>query len=739
MALASQLSPDLARDLLQLARALVGAARHWALYPPEHPAVGQSLVRLGNAVRVAANGAIFVIGVTPETLLIEGVSADRGQLTIAEAATLLHDRDILELAFIGDVPHDALRSLLKVLALEAADLRQRGGPAQIWAADGHPSIAIQQVDYLRVLERERGETPEAARRDDVWRSIVLSIAVGQSLAMDQRVQQRLVAVAGSPSDIRDLATAVLAPKCTMDGSPMITSQAATVLAAFRYLSNIVSVVSPDRVPDVMRNIATAAAQLDPHVVMEVLRTEEGPADQLGVVRGMSAAFDDVKVAQLLATALALDGRASDRLATIFNTIAPDRERKHRVLTLARTLLSETDFGRSGQFQTLWTSMEELLISYDDKPFMSESYRGALDGLGERAGRMALADLPPELPQWMESLGQDNVRTLSVTLLVDLLTIELDAARAADIARDMEAAAEDLLMSGAYADAKSVAAALSTRAALVGAIGRDACRLALYDLAESGAMRETAALIGDVEEEDWSAIRDLMALVGAGCVEALKALVMVEQETRASRRGADLICGFGPAAIPHLGTLVADSRWFVQRAGARLLGRIPAAEAVPLLHPLLRKTDPRVAREAIVALTKIDDPSAARAVHMVLRTATGELRRLVVETLVADRDPRVAPMLARIVAESNPLGADHDIVLETLAALGLIGTDEGIQVLAGAIRRRSFFRRRRLRALKEQGVAALRSIGTPKASAAIEEGARTGDRMLRRVIAARRQT
>ena len=96
---------------------------------------------------------------------------------------------------------------------------------------------------------------------------------------------------------------------------------------------------------------------------------------------MAAAFDDVKVAQLLATALALDGQASDRLATIFNTIAPDEDRKRRVLTLTRNMLSETDFGRAGQFQVLWTSMEELLVSYNDKPFVSEAYRSALDGVG----------------------------------------------------------------------------------------------------------------------------------------------------------------------------------------------------------------------------------------------------------------------------------------------------------------------------------------------------------------------
>src|SRR5271167_3275754 len=119
----------------------------------------------------------------------------------------------------------------------------------------------------------------------------------------------------------------------------------------------------------MGNLATAAANLDPHVVMQVMQTEDDPTAGLAVVSGMASAFDDVKVAQLLATALALDGQASDRLATIFNTIAPDDDRKRRVLTLTRNMLSETDFGRSGQFQVLWTSMEELLVSYNDKPFV----------------------------------------------------------------------------------------------------------------------------------------------------------------------------------------------------------------------------------------------------------------------------------------------------------------------------------------------------------------------------------
>src|SRR5262249_21914260 len=147
---------------------------NWSLYPPEHPAIAQSFERLADAIRAAAQGAIFSIGVTPHTLLVEGIEADRAQPAIAETAALLHDRDILRLTFVGDPPVDALRTLLRILTIDAAERRSRGGPAQMWAAEGHTSIAIEQVDYLKVLEREQGDVPEPARRDDVWRSIVLS-------------------------------------------------------------------------------------------------------------------------------------------------------------------------------------------------------------------------------------------------------------------------------------------------------------------------------------------------------------------------------------------------------------------------------------------------------------------------------------------------------------------------------------------------------------------------------------
>ena len=330
---------------------------------------------------------------------------------------------------------------------------------------------------------------------------------------------------------------------------------------------------------------------------------------------------------------------------------------------------------------LWASTEELLVSYNDTPFVSETYRNSLDGVGGRAERLAAGELPPDLPEWLESLGQSSVRVLSVKLLIDLFTLEQDPDRAAGMAPDLSALAEDLLMSGAYDDAVMVTRTLRARASTPQSIGREASRYALDQLGESLAMRESVALIGDVDEDNWNAMKAVIDTVGPSSVEALKSVVAVENDDLTTDRAEGVIVGFGDKAVLRLASLVTDKRWFVQRRGARLLGRIGKADAVPLLQPLLRQNDPRVAREAVAALGVIQDPAAARAIHTVLRAATGEVRRAVIEALVAERDPRVVPMLVRILEESQPLGKDHEVVLETIEALGTVGTDGSVAILA----------------------------------------------------------
>jgi HEAT repeat protein len=113
-----------------------------------------------------------------------------------------------------------------------------------------------------------------------------------------------------------------------------------------------------------------------------------------------------------------------------------------------------------------------------------------------------------------------------------------------------------------------------------------------------------------------------------------------------------------------------------------------------------------------------------------------MRKAVIEALVGERDPRVVPMLVQILEESQPLGKDHDVVIETIDGLGAVGTDAAVPILVKMAHRRKFLGGKKLRALKERSVDALVRVGTAKADAAIKEASQTGDRMLKRIAASR---
>lgn len=701
-----------------------------------------SLDRLRHAISEAAKGEPLSFGVTPDTLLVLGLPVNgRDGGAVTEAAGWLHDRDILQLTFAGDVSTSVLQRLVGLLSEDARVVRQRGGPAKAWAADGDPAVLVEQLDFSHVLE-DREVTNPARRKDDIWRSIVRSV-LDRRRPVDEAIQARMLEISGDVGAIGELARDVIAPHHTHDGSPMLTSQAAAVVAAYRHLVGIVDVLSPERRREVIQNLAAATASLDPHVVMQMMHpgteglmgSAGGPGDaNTGVlIAGIVDAFDDTRVAQLLATTLAIEGRASARLATVFDTIAPDEDRKRRVLSLTRRMLGETDFGRKDEFHTLWSSMEELLLTYNEGPYVSTTYRDTLDTVGTRAERMAAAPLADDLGGLIDTLGQDNVRRLSVTLLIDLLTLESDPARALDLARDVAALAEDLLLAGDYESALAVAHALATQAADPKAVTSKGSRLALDGLVSTVVFHDAADLLGEMTDAEAALFASICAEVGPPATEAIREHIEAETATPGRVRATNIVRKYGARAVTRLSPLIASGKWAAQCNAADLLGDIGVPDAVPLLQPLLRGQDPRVISAAVRALSNINDPAAARAVHTALRVATGEQRRAVVDALVAQRDARVVPVLVRIIEESNPFGADHPIVLETVGALAKVGDDQAVPALVTLMRRRKFLGRKKVAAVKRGSLEALRAIRTPSADRALQDAAATGDRLLKRLV------
>jgi hypothetical protein len=721
MARRAALPAELTKHAVGLARALTIALRSWGFYPPEHPAVALAVDRLVASTTDAAAGGPMQLAVTPHALLIDGLPLDSNDLAVVECAELLHDRDILQVTVISGATEAIVRSLLTVLSLDRETRRARGGPAAIWSEEAQNALLIEQIDYQELLEREIDEGP--ARRDGIWKSIVRSMIMGRKTFTVEE-QQRLLEISRDAGAIGELCKDTKEPYVTPDGSPMVTTQAATVLAVYRHIAKTVAALEPERVPEVINSLALAAGHLEPGTALELLLQEEHQDDGMPIADALRQSFDDQQVALLLARALSSPGQTTNRLAQVLDTLAPDEQRKRRILTLARKLVSERDFGSKRPIDDIRRSLDELLLKYDETAYVSTDYRQSIDQAATRAADLAARGLPPEIDEWLETLGHESVRRLSGQLLIDLLRNETVPGRMGETAKDMGAFVEELVL------AEELLAAITRKPA----IAPDACRKVVDSIGASTALTEAAAHLGDQTADEFAIFERLIRAIGPPAVPALMSAYQHDTGGVATDRATTLLSKLGPAAIPLMATALEDQRWFVQRELAKALGSIGTAAAVAPLQALLRGGDVRVLPTAVSSLARIDDPAAVRALHMVLRSSTGDARAAVIASLVGLKHPRVVPVLARILEDSDPFGPENPLVHDTLGALATLRDERAVAPIAALARRRRWIAWGKTTRLREASLRALKRIGSPKAQSALTELSNTGDFFLKRQAA-----
>jgi HEAT repeat protein len=729
MAQRAESTADVTRLAVGFARAMTVGLRSWGFYPPEHPAVAMAVERLVATATDACTGGMMQLAVTPHALLLDGMPLESTDLAVVECAELLHDRDILQLTLAAPPADAVIRSLLAVLTLDRETRRTQGGPAAIWGAEDQTAILIEQIDYQEILEREIDEG--ASRRDATWKSIVRSIIMGHS-TFTAGEQQRLLEISRDVGAIGELCKDAREPFCMPDGSPMLTTQAATVLAVYRHIAKTVTALEPGRVKEVIDSLALAAGTLETATALELLLQEEHADEGIPIVAALKQSFDDQQVALLLARALASPGHATNRLARVLDTLAPDDQRKKRVLTLARKLISERDFGSKRPIDDIRKSLDELLLQYDETTYVSKDYRESMDSAATRAAELASRGLPAEMDEWLDTLGSDSVRKLSGQLLIDLLRNETVPGRMAETARDMGAFVEELLLAGAYSECLPVIQELAAAIDRKPSISPDACRRAIDSVGTSSSLTEAAGTLSEQTAEEFAAFAQLIRAIGASAIAAVISAYTREDGGTATDRATSVISRLGPTAIPAITAALEDKRWFVQRELAKALGKIGTAAAVAPLQSLLRKSDVRVLQTAVTSLSGISDPASERALHMVLKASTGESRAAVISSLIGLKDARVVPMLARILQDSDPFGNESALILEAIAALATIRDDRALPQLAALARKKKWTSWGKTTQTRQACLQALTKIGTAKAKQTIAELATSGDFFLKRM-------
>ena len=171
-----------------------------------------------------------------------------------------------------------------------------------------------------------------------------------------------------------------------------------------------------------------------------------------------------------------------------------------------------------------------------------------------------------------------------------------------------------------------------------------------------------------------------------------------------------------AGIPTLVHMLGDTRWFIARNAADLLGEMQARESEQPLTELLRHDDDRVRRSARGALMRLGTPRAMQSIEDALKDHVPQMRIEAAAALVTRKDSKAAGTLLRALE----LEKDEEVQAAYLHALGKIATPEAVQRLIRAAQGERGLFKKRATAFRLAAIHGLAEARTTDATDALKE-------------------
>ncbi len=721
------MSPEQSVVLAEFARACKAAARSVSLYPATHPSIRASLSRVTTSAARLIPANDLTLTVHPDAIAIDGKSPLKPDPAVGELAQLLHERLIGELTIAGAAAAEDWHSMLMLLARAPEELIADGGIGKAWAATGRGHFEIREIDYAEVLrERAGGSGAE-------WDQIIACCLQGDTGSLDERTLSSLLETLGDPSRFGALLDRLQDEKAT--GGATIGARAAALLQLIRKMRDTAAQRQGEEGAEAaLQTAADASFHLSPEMLLALVgQSRSANPDHARVATGVMERMGDGAVASFVAGSIVSERGATERLAQAFEALVPGIERKERLLDLARGEVEASPLGQEEQFEQLWESAASMLTSYSDKSYVSDDYGRELSGARTQALDVErVSDDPPErVDAWLSSVSDGAVRQLDLSLLLDLLTIEVDPARWGDLARVVITEVERRTLLGELQDAQQLVERLMRE---TGDEGRDALRTpaetALDALASGPLLRHVVLHLRKVEDGAVEPLNRLAQTIGPRVVRPLAEALAGEEHPRAIGRLRELLLGFGAAGRQSVEQLKNSSNPAVRRTAIDLLRVFGGHEALTELASMLDDADPQVQRESIRAIVQIGTEASYAVLEQAL-VGKSAVRDTILQQLIGLRDDKAVPLLCYVLNHSAPKGKLVEVHAQIIEALGgLIAHPESTRTLRDILYRGEWWAPFRTSALRQAAAISLRRLGTAETIAVLEEAARSGGRGVR---------
>jgi HEAT repeat protein len=724
------LTPDDAARLVEFARACKAAARAVALYPGGHPSISTTLGRIVQLTSPVKQSAPMRLHVTADNILLDGRATARPDQSVAELAQLLHEHLVGELTVHAGGDVEGWRNFVQLLGRPADDVRHDGGIARLWTTIAGRHVEIREIDYSEVLREKAGG--DAA----TWDRVINNCLHGD-LQQNDEALRGLLEIAGDPAKLGSLVSALDARATT--AGETIEGKTAAIIRLIQGVVDVVRKQRPDAVEPTLQNVASAMGELTSEILVSLLtQTRAEGRETSGTVDTVASVFtrmSDQTIARFVAKNAIAEGSAMDRLAQAFQTLVRGGEQRDRLLAMAKADAARSSpLGNTSGFEEVWSHVaERLLQSYSDEPFISGGYARELSTARVEALSVEQTnDDPPErIEAWMATVATGELRSLDITLLVDLLRIEQDNERWADLMEPIVALIEDLLLVGDVDGADGLLQNIREQAGPGTSKERRQSALVACDLLAAGPMlRHVISNLPAMDPAQFERVKAMCASLGEVLVRPLAEALSVENQSATRERLTGILIAFGPAGRRQVERLKSSPNPAVRRTAIYLLREFGGTDALPDLTELLDDNEPQVQREAVRAIMNIGNDRAFRVLEQALVSGTETTRAAIMRSLGSMRDDRAAPLFAYIVTHVDHRGPLGPIYLRAIESLGSLRDPDGVPALKTALYRGEWWAPRRTSALRRAAASALARIGSEDAVSVLQEAAARGPRGVR---------
>jgi len=223
--------------------------------------------------------------------------------------------------------------------------------------------------------------------------------------------------------------------------------------------------------------------------------------------------------------------------------------------------------------------------------------------------------------------------------------------------------------------------------------------------------------------------DRVKLLGQLGEEGARGIARALHDTddRGARRALlDAMVQVGPGSPVVIEEMVEDGRWFVVRNAVNVLGEMEGDVALHHLTGTIVHDDPRVRRETVVSLQKIEEEGAAVLILGRLEDDDPSVRAVAARAVGALELAKGVRALLSLLEREN----DEDVIVAACRALGSLGDPSAVSTLEK--RATASFFSKPPTAVRVAAYQALAAIGTPHAVSLLDDARSDKDAAVRSV-------